>query len=218
VILATSAHQAPPRLQVKARRVLNDGERTSLALRRHGAKAEPKMERALRAMWQAMAALVREDEITSTTAPARWEAGVRSAVLAAVETAVAPMLAGSVVAASRHLRSEWSRSTRKIDPQIELDDELIADGWEWGGGGVVSLRTWIEAEAGMLITRISDATLETIRQILYTGYMVESWTPYQMARRIRDHIGLLPAHDAAVETYRQALLDSGRRRPWPTAR
>ena len=203
-------HPAAPRLvtaiKVSSRHVVNDGARTAAALRRHGAAAEPKIAKALAALWRDLRGVIHDADITGETVPPAWELAIREAVRAAVEGKLLPVIAGAAITASRHLRDEWRRSARKLDPQLEIADDLL-EGWEWGGGAA-GLRSWLETEAGLLITRITDAQLDTIRGILRAG-TVDGSTVYQMASRIRETVGLLPAHADAVAAYRQALLDSG---------
>lgn len=57
------------------------------------------------------------------------------------------------------------------------------------------------------LTDIVGASQDGIRQVLRQGY-TEGWTAQQIARRIRDNLGLAPRDANAVEHYRQGLLDN----------
>ena len=65
---------------------------------------------------------------------------------------------------------------------------------------------WVTAHAAELVTQnIIPSTQEAIRAILVRSFE-EGETTADAARLIREHIGILPRHAAAVEKYRQSMI------------
>lgn len=193
---------------VKASNRINDGERTSAAMRRHNTRAERAIGTALSTLWAAIRREIKAADIIGAVLPAKWDIAIREMVPQAMSRDILPVLAGSAVAGSRHLRREWKRSTRKLDASLELDPALIADGWEWGGN-IDTLRDYLLNRGSLLVKNVNTSVIETIQQILYNGHFVEELTTYEMARQIRNYIGVLPHHQTAIDTYLETLRAEG---------
>jgi hypothetical protein len=67
---------------------------------------------------------------------------------------------------------------------------------------------WIKEYSASQIKYIGDAQKLAIRQIKMRG-LDKGLSPQEQIKLIKQHIGLLPQHVVAVDTYRQGLLDSG---------
>lgn len=65
----------------------------------------------------------------------------------------------------------------------------------------------VDTAVAAALQDIVGASSLGIRQVLRQGFL-ENWTPAQMARRIRDNLGLTPQAANAVERYRANLLDN----------
>ncbi len=67
---------------------------------------------------------------------------------------------------------------------------------------------WIPAYAAEQVTLVSDATKEAIAEIVERGF-IEGNPPREMAREIRDMIGLLPQQARSLANYRAGLVAAG---------
>ncbi len=63
---------------------------------------------------------------------------------------------------------------------------------------------WIKEHTGLLITQVTDETKKAVRSIILDG-QVNGVSPRQMAREIRQHIGLTDGQAKAVLNYRAKL-------------
>lgn len=70
------------------------------------------------------------------------------------------------------------------------------------------VEAWIAARAGELITGVSQDAIHSIRQVILHGY-TEGIGARAAARMIRPHIGLIPAHSAAVGRFIAELQAQG---------
>jgi hypothetical protein len=128
-------------------------------------------------------------------------------------------------------KGDWAEGVNAVpwdkfdDLKIELNDELKSVLDKSGAVAAKSMPksmdisfdetnpeavAWARNRAAELVERnIIPDSKDAIRAII-TRSFEEGITPASSARLIREHIGILPRHADAVETYRQMLIDAGR--------
>jgi hypothetical protein len=69
-------------------------------------------------------------------------------------------------------------------------------------------RTFLETRTASMVTRIETDTRMTIQGEI-TRAFTHAQTPRQVAERIKSSIGLIPAHETALDNYRASLEEAG---------
>lgn len=72
----------------------------------------------------------------------------------------------------------------------------------------VYAEVYVREHGAELVTNINEGTRQAIKETISDG-VLRGHHPKQIARRLREQVGLLPSHARAVENYRARLLEKG---------
>ena len=163
-----------------------------------------------------------------TRLAARMEPAMRHAFLAAVRGAAGVIDLGGLtdalrsgqvtqVEAAAQLDKLGTDLKRQILPVLGRTFALGAQVGEDALGAALPIRfdlsnpaalAWVQAHGAELVVDVTDSTRSAIRSLVEVAFR-EGRAPAQLARELREVVGLLPRQATAVQHFRERLIEEG---------
>lgn len=185
----------PPRYPEGVRTVPINSRNVEFVLREYLDKNEPKIQRALRKMWNTQREMMTVKEMEKimqySWVPIEWVQQWTNDYTKLVNEVMAPAWRDAMQNAVEYMNGQIERYAKKQFEDTHIG-KLIED--------------WIREHGGELIVQLSEAQHEAIREILRIYILEHPLSPYDLAKVIKPLIGLTSSEAVAVARYRESLV------------
>jgi len=185
----------PPRYPEGIRPVPINSRNVEFVLREYLDKNEPKIQRAIRKMWNTEREIITKEEMEKVLqyswVPVEWIQRFTNDYTVFVNEVMAPAWRDAMQNAVEYMNGQIERYAKKQFEDTHIG-KLIED--------------WIREHGGELIVQLSEAQHEAIREILRIYILEHPLSPYDLAKAIKPLIGLTSSEAVAVARYRESLV------------
>jgi len=185
----------PPRYPEGIRPVPINSRNVEFVLREYLDKNEPKIQRAVRKMWNAEREMITVQEMEKimqySWVPIEWVQQWTNDYTTFVNEVMAPAWRDAMQNAVEYMNGQIERYAKK-----QFEDTHIGK----------HIEDWIREHGGELIVQLSEAQHEAIREILRIYILEHPLSPYDLAKVIQPLIGLTSSEAVAVARYRESLV------------
>jgi len=185
----------PPRYPEGIRPVPINSRNVEFVLREYLDKNEPKIQRAVRKMWNAEREMITVQEMEKimqySWVPIEWVQKWTNDYTVFVNEVMAPAWRDAMQNAVEYMNGQIERYAKKQFEDTHIG-KLIED--------------WIREHGGELIVELSEAQHEAIRELLRIYILEHPLSPYDLAKAIKPLIGLTSSEAVAVARYRESLV------------
>jgi len=185
----------PPRYPEGIRPVPINSRNVEFVLREYLDKNEPKIQRAVRKMWNAEREMITVQEMEKimqySWVPIEWVQQWTNDYTTFVNEVMAPAWRDAMENSVEYMNGEIQKYARK-----QFEDTHIGQ----------FIEEWIREHGGELIVELSEAQHEAIRELLRIYILEHPLSPYDLAKVIEPLIGLTSSEAVAVARYRESLV------------
>ena len=185
----------PPRYPEGVRPVPINSRNVEFVLREYLDKNEPKIQRAIRKMWNTEREIITKEEMEKVLqyswVPVEWIQRFTNDYTVFVNEVMAPAWRDAMQNAVEYMNGQIERYAKK-----QFEDTHIGK----------FIEDWIREHGGELIVQLSEAQHEAIREILRIYILEHPLSPYDLAKVIEPLIGLTSSEAVAVARYRESLV------------
>lgn len=185
----------PPRYPEGIRPVPINSRNVEFVLREYLDKNEPKIQRAIRKMWNTEREIITKEEMEKVLqyswVPVEWIQRFTNDYTVFVNEVMAPAWRDAMQNAVEYMNGQIERYAKK-----QFEDTHIGK----------FIEDWIREHGGELIVQLSEAQHEAIREILRIYILEHPLSPYDLAKVIEPLIGLTSSEAVAVARYRESLV------------
>jgi len=185
----------PPRYPEGVRTVPINSRNVEFVLREYLDKNEPKIQRAIRKMWNTEREIITKEEMEKVLqyswVPVEWIQRFTNDYTVFVNEVMAPAWRDAMQNAVEYMNGQIERYAKK-----QFEDTHIGK----------HIEDWIREHGGELIVQLSEAQHEAIREILRIYILEHPLSPYDLAKVIQPLIGLTSSEAVAVARYRESLV------------
>jgi len=185
----------PPRYPEGIRPVPINSRNVEFVLREYLDKNEPKIQRAVRKMWNAEREMITVQEMEKimqySWVPIEWVQKWTNDYTVFVNEVMAPAWRDAMQNAVEYMNGQIELYAKKQFEDTHIG-KLIED--------------WIREHGGELIVELSEAQHEAIRELLRIYILEHPLSPYDLAKAIKPLIGLTSSEAVAVARYRESLV------------